>query len=85
MKLSNLFKIQIKKNTFINEIYIGNNRFVIIEVKTHQKDIIKDKVINHLLISNLGVDWFKCYHDFEAYYEFFKSTSDLGVKFIIVG
>lgn len=85
MRLSNLFKINKKKTTLVNEIYIGNNRFVIIELNIKEKEIIKDKVINHLLKSNLEVEWYRSYNDFERCFSLFKTDEEFVPKFIIIG
>lgn len=85
MRLSNLFKINKKKTTLVNEIYIGNNRFVIIELNIKEKEIIKDKVINHLLKSNLEVEWYRSYNDFERCFGLFKTDEESVPKFIIIG
>lgn len=85
MKLSNLFKIRKEKTTLVNESYIGKNRFVIIELKTKDTDIVKDKVINHLLKSDLEVEWFKRYSDFENWFCNFMESNKPTTMFIIIG
>ena len=85
MLISNLFNIAKKKTTLINEIYIGNNRFVIINLLIKEKQIIKDKVINHLLKSKLEVEWFKHYNDFEYWFSILNDDDFNTTKFIIIG
>lgn len=85
MKISNLFKIRKEKTTLVNEIYIGNNRFVIIELKTKDTHIVKDKVINHLLKSDLDVEWFRRYSDFENWFSNFTESKKTTTMFIIIG
>lgn len=85
MKLSSLFKINNKKNTCVNEIYIGNNRFVIIEIKSRKTNIIKDKVINFLLTSDLDVCWFSTYNEMENCINYFNIDTFKGTNFIIIG
>ena len=85
MLISNLLNISKKKTTLINEIHIGNNRFVIIEIKTKKEDIIKDKVINHLLKSKIEVEWFKLYSDFEYWFNYLDDDQTNVTNFIIIG
>ncbi len=85
MKISNLFKIHNKKNTCVNEFFIGNNRFVIIEVLTKKNKIIKDQMLTFLLTSSLDVMWFNSYYEMESNINYFPSEDTLNTKFIIIG
>lgn len=82
MKISNLFKINTKKDTCVNEFYIGKNRFVIIEIETKKENVIYDKALSYLLTSKHDVLWFSSYYEMESIVGYFL-TSD--VQFIIIG
>ena len=85
MKISNLFRINNKKNTCVNNFYIGNNHFVIIEVLTRKNKIIKDPMLKFLLTSSLDVMWFNSYYEMENNINYFLCDDTLNTKFIIIG
>lgn len=82
MKISNLFKIRNKKTTCVKELYIGNNRFVIIELLSNRNNIIYDKVVKFLLTSNLDVLWFNDYLQMEETLDLIDIKNN---QFIIIG
>ena len=82
MKISNLFKINTKKDTCVNEFYIGKNRFVIIEIETKKENVIYDKALSYLLTSKHDVLWFSSYYEMESNINYFLTRD---VQFIIIG
>lgn len=86
MKISGLFKINIKKTTTVNEFNIGKNRFVIIEITTGKTQIITDKVLTFLLTSSLEVYWFLNYYEFENNINYLiDDNHNSKTIFIIIG
>lgn len=83
-KISSLFKINKKRTTEVNDFIIGKNHFVKIKILNNKIPVIKDKVIRHLLSSDLEVYWFKNEDQFESIFDLINCNQNQTI-FIIIG